>query len=223
MCRSMVGRRANAAESRFAPINHSRWRTARATRQSLTVPVTLTDDAVLLRAWTASDADFLAHASKEPAVERYNGPMPESFAVALEWIDRFERGWRSFEVEKNPTGTAFVIVDVASGEPVGMCGFDGWSNTDVTQFGYWLVEAARGQGLATRAVRLMTGWLFELGAARVFVTIESENTASAEVACRAGFVHEGTLRANGVWQGERKDVDVFAVLPDEWRSGSLIA
>ena len=62
----------------------------------------------------------------------------------------------------------------------------------------------------------MTAWLFELGAARVFLTIQSENAASAAVALRAGFTYEGTLRAEGVWQGQRKDVDVFAVLADEW-------
>ncbi len=203
-----------------APINHSPVARPLRIRQSSAVAVSLTDDVVLLRAWTSSDASFLANASKDPAVDRYNGPMPESLPDALEMIDSFERGWRSFDVENDPTGTAFAIVDVTSGEPVGMCGIDGWSSTDVAQFGYWLVEAARGKGLATRAVRLMTSWLFELGAARVFLTIQSENSASAAVARRAGFVYENTLRAYGDWQGERKDVDVFAVLPDEWRSGS---
>jgi RimJ/RimL family protein N-acetyltransferase len=101
-----------------------------------------------------------------------------------------------------------------------MCGVDDWSSTDVAQFGYWLAAGARGRGLATRAVKLMTGWLFTLGAARVFVTIVSENEASAAVARRAGFTYEGTLRAYGVREGRREDVDVFAVLPHEWVAGS---
>jgi RimJ/RimL family protein N-acetyltransferase len=66
----------------------------------------------------------------------------------------------------------------------------------------------------------MTGWLFTLGAARVFLTIASENAASAAVARRAGFTYEGTLRDYGVWQDRRQDVDVFAVLPYEWVGGS---
>lgn len=152
----------------------------------------------------------------DPAIERYNGPTPDSLADATSIIDRIGRSWQSFEVEGDPTGIAFAIVEVASGEPVGMCGLDDWSGTDVAQFGYWLAADARGRGLATRAVTLMTGWLFELGAARVFLTIQSDNEASAAVARRAGFTHEGTLRAYGVWQGRRQDVDVFAVLPDEW-------
>lgn len=178
----------------------------------------LTDDVVLLRAWISADASFLADASNDPAVEHYNGPMPDSAASALEVICSFDRGWRSFEAEKDPTGTAFAIVDVLSGEPVGMCGIDGWSSTDGAQFGYWLVGAARGRGLATRAVMLMTGWLFELGAARVFLTIKPENSASAAVARRAGFVHEGKPRADGVRRKE--EVDVFEALPDEWRARS---
>jgi RimJ/RimL family protein N-acetyltransferase len=183
-------------------------------------PVTLSDDVVVLRPWGPSDASFLTEASRDPAIERYNGPPPDSLADSILIIERIEQSWRSFEVEGDPTGAAFTIVDAASGEPVGMCGIDDWSNTDVAQFGYWLAAGARGRGLATSAVRLMTGWLFELGAARVFLTIQSENVASAAVARRAGFTYEGTLRAYGVWQSERKDVDVFAVLPDEWPSGT---
>ena len=179
-------------------------------------PVTLSDDVVVLRPWSPSDASFLAEASRDPAIERYNGPLPDSLVDAISIIERIEGSWRSFEDEGDATGVAFAIVDAASGDPVGMCGIDGWSSTDVVQFGYWLAAGARGRGLATRAVTLMTGWLLELGAARVFLTIQAENAASAAVARRAGFRYEGTLRAYGVWQGRRQDVEVFAVLPDEW-------
>jgi RimJ/RimL family protein N-acetyltransferase len=156
----------------------------------------LSDDAVVLRPWSFSDAIFMAEASRDPAIERYNGPASASVADAITVIERIDQSWRTFDVEGDPTGAAFAIVDAALGD--------------------WLAAGARGRGLATRAVTLMTGWLFELGAARVFLTIQSENLASAAVALRAGFTYEGTLRADGVWAGQRKDVDVFAVLPDEW-------
>ena len=182
-------------------------------------PVTLFDEAVVLRPWISSDATFMVEASRDPAIERYNGPVPASAADAVAVIERIQESWRTLEVDGDPTGAAFAIVDAALGEPVGMCGIDDWSSTDVAQFGYWLAAGARGRGLATRAVTLMTGWLFDLGAARVFLTIQSDNAASAAVARRAGFTYEGTLRADGVWQGQRKDVDVFAVLPNEWPLG----
>jgi len=182
--------------------------------------VTLLDDVVVLRPWTRSEAGFIAGASKDAAIERYNGPAPHSLADAVAVIESFERNWRAFAASGNPTGVAFAIVDAASGELVGMCGVDDWSTTEVAQFGYWLAAGARGHGFATRAVMLMTGWLFKLGAARIFLTIVSDNAASAAVARRARFTYEGTLRSHGVWQGRRQDVDVFAVLPREWVEGS---
>ena len=150
-------------------------------------PVTLSDGVVLLRPWFSSDASFMAEAATDPAIQRYNSPAPSSVADALSNIEGIAQRWRSFEVDGDPTGVAFAVTDAASGEPVGMCGIDHWSGTDVAQFGYWLAAVARGRGLATRSVRLMTSWLFERGAARVFVTIESDNAASAAVARRAGF------------------------------------
>ncbi len=175
----------------------------------------LSDGVVLLRPWACSEASFIAEASGDAAIERYNSP-PASVADAVALVERFERNWQSFAVSGKPSDVGFAIVDAASGEVAGMCGVDEWSSTDVAQIGYWLVAAARGRGFATRAVMLMTGWLFGLGAARVFLTVVSENVASAAVARRAGFRYEGTLRAHGVWRGCRQDVDVFAVLPHEW-------
>jgi RimJ/RimL family protein N-acetyltransferase len=65
-------------------------------------------------------------------------------------------------------------------------------------------------------VILLTRWLFELGAARVFLTIVAGNDTSVAVARHAGFVYEGTMRSHGVWQDERCDVMWFAALPREW-------
>jgi RimJ/RimL family protein N-acetyltransferase len=124
--------------------------------------------------------------------------------------------WQGFATSGTPRGIAFAIADAASGELVGCCGVDNWTEEDVARFGYWIVEDARGRGYATRAVTLMTRWLFDLGAARVFLTIVADNVSSVAVARRAGFVHEGTMRAHGVWQGERQDVKLFAALPLEW-------
>ena len=175
--------------------------------------VTLSDDVVVLRPWSSADASFLAEASRDPAIERHNGPAPGSVADAIAVIESIEKSWARFAAEGDPTGAAFAIVHAASGEPVGMCGVDHWSSTGVAQFGYWLAAGARGRGFATRAVTLMTGWLFGLGAARVFLTIESENAASAAVAQRSGFTYEGTLRALGVWQGNERTLTCSRCFP----------
>lgn len=186
--------------------------------------VTLSDEVVTLRAWTGDDAAFMVDAFADPAIRRYNGVLdrrgrpaaPLSIAEAEAVIDDFALRWRAFATTKTPSGVAFAIIDARSGDLVGCCGVDDWSKADVAQFGYWIAPRARGRGNATRAVILLTRWLFELGAARVFLTIVAENEGSVAVARRAGFVYEGTMRAHGVWQGLRCDVMWFAALPLEW-------
>ena len=98
----------------------------------------LSDALVVLRPWGPADAIFMTEASRDPAIERYNGPPPDSVADAVSIIERIEQSWRRFEAQRDPAGVAFVIVEAASGEPVGMCGVDDLSDTDVAQFGYWL-------------------------------------------------------------------------------------
>lgn len=186
--------------------------------------VTLSDDVVTLRPWSRDDAAFMAEAFADPAIRRYNGvhdrlgrPAPPlSVADAEAIIDEFASSWQAFATTERPSGVAFAITDARSGDLVGCCGVDDWSKADVAQFGYWLAPGARGRGYATRAAILLTRWLFELGAARAFLTIDAGNEASVAVARRAGFVHEGTMREHGVWQGERCDVMWFAALPHEW-------
>lgn len=179
--------------------------------------VTLSDNVVTLRPWSTDEAGFIADACADPGIRRYNSvPTPYSITDAAATIDQFASNWRAFARTRRPSGVAFAIADSTSGELAGQCGVDDWSNADVAQFGYWLAPAARGRGYATRAVILLTRWLFELGAARVFLTIVADNDKSVAVARRAGFVHEGTMRAHAVWQDERYDVMWFAALPLEW-------
>jgi RimJ/RimL family protein N-acetyltransferase len=190
--------------------------------------VVLSDGVVTLRPWSRRDAGFLADSSADPAIRRYNGVVdrhghpapPLSVADAEAVVDGFAASWEAFATTGTPVaGVAFAITDAESGELVGCCGLDDWSKADVAQFGYWLAPGARGRGYATRAVVLLTQWLFEQGAARAFVTIVEGNDASAAVALRAGFVHEGTMRGHGVWEGQRCDVRWFAALPHEWAAG----
>jgi RimJ/RimL family protein N-acetyltransferase len=186
--------------------------------------VSLSDDFVTLRPWSRDDAGFIADASGDPAIQRYSVPHdrrghpspPQSITDAEAMIDEFAANWRASATTGRPSGVTFAITEARSGALAGMCGVDDWSAEDVVQIGYWLAPRARGRGYATRAVILLTRWLFELGAARVFMTIVTGNEPSVEVARRAGFVYEGTMRSHGVWRDERCDVMWFAALPKEW-------
>ena len=182
---------------------------------------TISDGVVTLRAWSPADAAFMATAFADPEIRRYNGRhdadgypgAPLTLAEATADIETFAASWRAFARTRRPTGAVFAIADSHTGELAGCTGVDNWSDAKVAQIGYWLTPHARGKGIATRAVLLLTGWLFELGATHVFLTVVAGNDASIAVARRAGFDYEATLPKHSAWMGERLDVLVFGKLP----------
>jgi RimJ/RimL family protein N-acetyltransferase len=80
---------------------------------------------------------------------------------------------------------------------------------------FWVVPQARGRGVATVALRLLTDWAVgPLGVKRLELFIEPENTASHLTATRSGFAREGLLRSHWVSKGTRRDSVVYAFLAD---------
>ena len=80
------------------------------------------------------------------------------------------------------------------------------------EIAYWLLNSARGRGLATGAVRLLTGFAFEeLELRRIELLVESSNAASIRVAERAGFRREPELRERRDNTGMSMKLAVFAL------------
>jgi len=135
---------------------------------------------------------------------------PPGFAAA--WVDRYVAGWQ----DGSRAGFAIVSHD---GSFLGMAAIvdldlDGAQG----EIGYIVVEAARGRGVAGRALGLVTGWaLGDLGLARVELLIDVENAASIRVAERAGYVREGVLRSYHVKGEHRADMVVYSLLPGDRR------
>jgi ribosomal-protein-serine acetyltransferase len=88
----------------------------------------------------------------------------------------------------------------------------------VAEVGVWLAPKFEGRGLVTGAVTSMIDWAFRVrGLHRVEWRNDPANRRSRAVAKRLGMTHEGTLRSCFVLGGERHDLEVWAILADEWR------
>ncbi len=79
------------------------------------------------------------------------------------------------------------------------------------ELGYWLAPGARGNGYATRALRLISDWSLGGGYIRLELYTHPDNRASARVAERAGFIREGVRRAWDVGRDGAPEDAVFYV------------
>ena len=74
-----------------------------------------------------------------------------------------------------------------------------------------------GKGIATEAVKLMTGYLFDRKKNnRIRLIIHTDNLASRRIAEKCGYMHEGTARGAWFHRGRSRDVEVYALLRDEF-------
>ncbi|MEU7977489.1 GNAT family protein [Micromonospora sp. NPDC049081] len=91
--------------------------------------------------------------------------------------------------------------------------------TGVAEAGCWLEPAAEGRGLVTRAATRIVDWAIrERGIHRVEWRTSVGNVRSIAVARRLGMRHEGTLRQVARGPAGRVDMEVWAVLADEWQA-----
>jgi ribosomal-protein-alanine N-acetyltransferase len=145
-----------------------------------------------------------------------------SDAEIRKWFDLHTRTPGEYLASKRArwaegTGASFAVCDVTRPETCLGHVFIERDEDGRGSLGYWFLQAGRGAGRATRAVRLIATWaLREMGLARLELHTDPENPASQRVAERAGFTREGVLRAfNGRVDGTRADAVVYSLLPED--------
>lgn len=166
----------------------------------------LSDGVVILRPPDEGDLEVIDQGIHDPDVVRWFG-HPVSSASGVLALNRGR--WR----DGSPT---FAVC-----EPDGPCVGHVWVNMRATDsssgsVGYWLLPAARGRGLATRAVRLLVPWAVEeLGLSQVRLVTERANDRSQRVAEGSGFARIGTEPGRSELDGRPVELIVFAWSPEQ--------
>jgi len=148
---------------------------------------------------------------EDPLVLRYTrvpDPVPEGFVDG--WLTCFEDGRR------DGTREAFALED-GDGAFLGLAVAPRIDpRTQTAELGYVVARDARGRGVASEALRVLTRWAFEeRGVLRLELLISVENQASKAVARRAGYAFEGVMRSVFVKEGRREDTELWSRLPDD--------
>lgn len=155
----------------------------------------LTDGVVTLRLWEPVDAAWYVEQVRDPDIQRFTAE-PE---------DLDERAVRDAIAEMRRTRAAYgvVITDAGTGELLGNAGLAPVRDEpDAGTLAYWVAPAARGRGVATRAVRLLADRAREIGMTRVELHAHIDNLGSQRVAERAGFTRGRIVPDHRVVKGE---------------------
>src|SRR5665647_312441 len=86
----------------------------------------------------------------------------------------------------------------------------------LAEVSYWVLPAARGHRVATRALRTLSTWVFdELNLHRVELAHSTLNPASCHVAENAGYTLEGVKRSESLHTDGWHDMHLHARLIDD--------
>jgi len=174
----------------------------------------LIDASTGLRPWRDSDVPSLVDACRDPEIPRWT-------RVPCNYGDTDARAFLLSRHDLIAAGALAPFAIVAAAPPydrllgsIALMEID-WHHRRA-EVGYWLAPWARGQGHATRAVRLICGWGFAaLSLERVALLAATGNLASQRVAERSGFTREALLRSYLRGKEEQQDAVAFGLLRDE--------
>jgi len=135
---------------------------------------------------------------------------PRSSKQVAEWYDRSD----------NDSRFVFIIRLLQSPEPLGFTILrvnwvhgDAWLGIGIGDRNYW------GRGYGSEAVRLTLDYAFrELNLQRVSLTTLEANVRGRRAYEKCGFVHEGMVREDSRYDGERMGEIFMGILRSEWEA-----
>jgi ribosomal-protein-alanine N-acetyltransferase len=169
---------------------------------------------VVLRPYALSDLALVRQASADPLI-------PSISSVPRRYTDDAGRAFIARQHAREVEGDGYSCVIAHESEPQAGVGSIGLWLQEIesgrASIGYWLVADARGQRMATHALRAIVAFAFgTLSVPRLHLFVEPWNVASAKTAEAAGFAREATLRGWERIDGEQHDADCYAFLYADW-------
>jgi RimJ/RimL family protein N-acetyltransferase/8-oxo-dGTP pyrophosphatase MutT (NUDIX family) len=163
----------------------------------------LTDGVVVLRPWRDADIEAAVAGHDDEIAHWFGFSGPPSYEDHKRAVDNWRRRYA-----EDRSRVSFVVEH--DGEVVGSVEIRDRGNR-TGSLSWTLYAGHRGQGYATRAVRLLTEYAVDtLGLARVEAEVEPGNIRSMRVATRAGMRREGTKRVPP-GSGDRPETTEYAL------------
>lgn len=165
----------------------------------------LTGRTVVLRPFTDADADRVVEACTDPRTRHWliSLPQPYGRADALDYIENTR------ELPARGLGLAWCLADPGDDRCLGSLSLEGLGGyARRAEIGYWAHPQARGRGVVTEAVQLITEHAEQTGLVdSIVIRCAEGNRASRHVAEATGYRRSGCLpRSEPVGAGELVDL-----------------
>lgn len=166
-----------------------------------------------LRPFTAADAADVQRLAGDPGISAttLHIPHPYERAMAVEWI--------STHAKKYADGThvIYAVTSTGGGRLLGAVGLTIDRRNRRAEMGYWIGREYWNRGYATEAAGAVLRYAFgTLGMNKIFAHHMTRNPASGRVLKNLGMKHEGCLRQHVVKSGVPEDIDVYAMVREEY-------
>ncbi|MCQ4212910.1 GNAT family N-acetyltransferase [Streptomyces longispororuber] len=173
------------------------------------------DGQLTLRAPESTDAPAVFEAFQDPALSYWHARTMDSLDEARAWVATTHEGWRE-------EGTAqWLVTRTADGAPLGRMALKDMNLWEgLAEVAYWMLPAARGQGVAPRALDTLTDWAFATGFHRLDLLHSTRNEPSCRVAAKAGYPLEGTRRSSALHTDGWHDMHVHVRIQESYEKHS---
>lgn len=171
-------------------------------------------DEITLRKIVASDLDNLFEIYSNEKLFQYSPVMfKKNKDTVANMIGHFER-----DFHKRKEIFLGICLNSEPNDIVGVAEiFDYSPEVNMITIGYRLNDRFWDKGIATKAVKAMTDYLFnDIGINRIQAFVMPENIKSQNVLQRNGFVKEGIIRQGTVWKGKGVvDLILYSILKSD--------
>lgn len=166
----------------------------------------LTAGELTLRPWVPTDVPGIVDAYSDPGIRRWHA-RDMTPAEAAPWVTAAASSWMT------ETGASWAVTS-STGELLGRMSLRTVDLQDgLADIGYWVAPSARGRGVASRALALVSSWAIrDLGLHRLELEHSTRNRPSCRVAEKAGYQLEGTKRSSALHEDGWHDMHLHVQL-----------
>jgi len=173
---------------------------------------TLQSSRLTLREYLASDAEAVTRLAGDVRISSTTSSIPHPYRL------QDAQAWIASLPAARDAGRSLTWAVTLGGELIGSASLAGLSLPHRrAELGYWIGVPWWGRGLATEASELLLQHGFrELGLERIAGLCYARNQASARVLEKLGMRYEGCLRRAMLKAGQFEDLEVRALLRNEF-------